>query len=223
METTDHITDSTHTNSNIHYKAGYWAAVVGSIGAIGYSLFQILQVVGVLTFPLADILIYAFSICIATPFIVAMLALHYSVPVEKTFWTHGALLFAVMYAIYVNLNYVVQLATVIPATLNGTEDSIHVLNQTPHSLFWDVDALGYMFMSLSTLFAVPVFAKTGLELWLRRFFLANGLIIPLFAIVYFYPTYSYALLLLGFPWVITAPGSILLLAAFFKRKLSGGK
>jgi len=123
-----------------------------------------------------------------------------------------------MYAVYVNLNYVVQLTTVIPRSLQSSLDEIRVLDQTPHSLFWDVDGLGYIFMGLSTLFAVPVFAKTGIEKWLRWFFLANGILIPVIACVYFYPTFSTTLLLLGSPWVITAPGSILLLAIFFKRK-----
>jgi hypothetical protein len=221
METISSTADKAQSSGNVHIKAGFWAALVSSIGAVGYSVFQILQIVGAVHFPVDAILIYAFSFCIATPFIVAMLALHYTVPAENKFWSHGALLFAVMYALYVNLNYVVQLATVIPAALNGSLNEIRLLDQTPHSLFWDVDALGYIFMSLSTLFAFPVFAKTGFEKWPRGFFLANGLIIPLFAIVYFYPTFSYTLLLLGFPWAIIAPGSIILLAVFFKRKLSG--
>ncbi len=93
------------------------------------------------------------------------------------------------------------------------------LDQTPHSLFWNFDALGYIFMGLTTLFAVPVFAKTGTELWVRRAFLANGLVTPLIAFVYFYPTFSERLLMIGFPWAVTAPGSMLLLALlFFKRK-----
>lgn len=199
-------------------KVGFWSALVSFLGALGYSIAQIMQVIGVLHYPLDAILIYGFSICIATPFVVAMLALHYLTPDGKKFWSHAAVLFAVMYAGYVNLNYIVQLATVIPASLQGRLDEIRVLDQTPHSLFWDIDALGYIFMSLATLFAVPVFTKEGLQKWLRWFFLANGLVIPLFAVVYFYPTFSTALLLLGLPWLVTAPGSILLLTIFFKRR-----
>ncbi len=67
----------------------------------------------------------------------------------------------------------------------GNAGSPKLLNQTPHSLFWDVDGLGYIFHSMATLFAFPVFEKHGLQSWLRWFFLANALIIPLFAIVYY--------------------------------------
>jgi hypothetical protein len=50
---------------------------------------------------------------------------------------------------------------------------------------------------------------------------ANALVTPLITIVYFYPVYSYKLLLLGFPWAITAPLFMLLLTIMFKK--NGGK
>jgi hypothetical protein len=117
-----------------------------------------------------------------------------------------------MYAIYVNLNYVVQLTAVLPYSTPNPG-----LDDTPHSLFWTVDALGYIAMGFATLFAIPVFEKQGLQKWIRRFFLANGLIIPIFAFVYFYPNFSTTLLLLGSPWIVTATGSTLLLTLFFRK------
>jgi hypothetical protein len=74
-------------------------------------------------------------------------------------------------------------------------------------------------MGLTTLSPVPVLAKTGTELRVRRAFLANGLVSPLIAFVYFYPMFSERWLMIGFPWAFTAPGSMLLLALlFFKSK-----
>lgn len=204
---------------NSTVKLGFYSALIAFIASVGYDVAQILQLVGYFKFPLDVILIFGFSLLIPIPFILAMLALHYSVSDNKKIWTHAALLFTVMYATYVTLNYVVQLATVIPMTLRGALDEVRILDQTPHSLFWDIDALGYIFMGLATLFAVPVFAKKGLELWVRRFFLANALITPVIALVYFYPTFSIILLLLGSPWMITASGSMLLLALYFKQKI----
>ena len=196
------------------YKVGFWTALVAFVAASGFSVAQILQIIGLVSYPWDEILIYGFSLFIATPFMLALLALHYVTPDEKRFWSHAAVLFAVMYATYVNLNYVVQLTAVIPYVAPNP-----VLIQTPHSLFWTVDALGYIALGLATLFAIPVFGKQGLQKWLRWFFLANGLIIPLFAVVYFYPNFSTTLLLLGLPWIVTAPGSMLLLALFFRRRL----
>jgi len=134
-----------------------------------------------------------------------------------------AVAFATIYTTYNTLNYVIQLATVIRAGCTwtvenpgGTQGPLSLLNQSPHSLVWDVDALGFIFLSLSTLFAFPVFEKRGLQLWVRRF-LANALIIPLSCIAYFYPGYSVGQLLFGLPWEITVPGSLLLLALYFRR------
>ncbi|MEP6794311.1 MAG: hypothetical protein ABJB16_08300 [Saprospiraceae bacterium] len=47
-----------------------------------------------------------------------------------------------------------------------------LLRQTPHSLFWNVDAIGNIFMELTMLFAAPVFKKQGFQRWVRISFLA---------------------------------------------------
>ncbi|MHB0935425.1 MAG: hypothetical protein ACYC6A_03455 [Armatimonadota bacterium] len=199
-------------------RFGFYSALLAFIASVGYDIVQILQVVGTLKYPVDAVLIYGFSLLIPVPFILAMLALHHGAADEKKIWTHAALLFIVIYAMYVTLNYVVQLAMVIPLNLRGELGELRILDQTPHSLFWNVDALGYIFMGLATLFAVPAFAKSGLEGWTRGFFLAHALVTPLIAFVYFYPTFSYRLLLLGAPWMITASGSLLLLALYFRSK-----
>ena len=49
-------------------------------------------------------------------------------------------------------------------------------------------------------------------------FIAHALVTPLIAIVYFCPNYSESLLLLGFPWGITAPLFMLLLALMLRRR-----
>jgi len=197
----------------ILYKVGFWSALVAFVAAAGFSVVQIMQVIGLVGSPWDEILIYGFSLCIATPFMLAMLALHYVTPEEKRFWSHAAVLFSAIYTLYVTLNYVVQLTAVIPYSAPDP-----VLVQTPHSLFWTVDALGYIALGLATLFAVPLFEKQGLQTWIRGFFLANFLITPLIAFVYFYPDFSTTLLLLGLPWIVTVLGSLFLLALFFWRK-----
>ncbi|HET7898764.1 MAG TPA: hypothetical protein VFL47_13865, partial [Flavisolibacter sp.] len=46
---------------------------------------------------------------------------------------------------------------------------------------------------------------------------AHAAVTPLIAVVYFYPTYSHDLLMLGFPWAITAPLFMLMLALWLKK------
>jgi heme/copper-type cytochrome/quinol oxidase subunit 4 len=197
---------------------GYWSGLAAVTATLSYDVVQILQVAGTLSFPFDEILIYGTSLCIVIPFILEMLAFHYLADKEKQFWTHASLLFVVLYAVFVTPNYVVQLATVIPAKLSGDYDSIQVLDQKPHSLFWNFDAIGYIAMGLAVLVALPALSRVGFERWVRFAFLAHAFITPMIATVYFYPIYSNKLPLLGLPWAITAPLSMLFLALLLRKR-----
>jgi len=202
------------------YKIGFWSGLIAFITTTAYVIVQLLQLARVFIFPVDEVLIYGTSLCIVIPFVFEILALHYVTADAKKFWSHAALIFAILYAVFVTANYVVQLATVIPMKLKGDAAEIRLLEQTPHSLFWDFDALGYIFMGLATLIAIPVFEKHGFQKWVRISFIANALATPLITIVYFYPEFSEKVLVLGFPWGITAPLAMLLLAIMFKKNYS---
>jgi uncharacterized protein (TIGR03382 family) len=73
-------------------------------------------------------------------------------------------------------------------------------------------------MGLAGLAAVPAVANVGFERWVRWSLIANALVTPLISIVYFYPTYSSNLLFLGFPWAVTAPLFMLMLAIMLRRR-----
>ncbi len=204
-------------------KVGFVAGLLAFGFTLAFVIVQLLQLLDILAFPWDEILIYGCSLGIVIPFLLEMLALYHTTNKANRFWCHAALIFTTIYAVFVTANYVVQLATVLPNKLKGDYDSIKILDQTPHSLFWDFDAIGYIFMGFATLAAVPVFAKTGFQKWVRLSLLANGLVTPLITFVYFYPTFSEQLLLLGFPWAITAPLAMLMLALHFKRNLKSGE
>lgn len=198
---------------------GFWSGLIAFTATVSFVIVQLLQVTGILPYPLDEILIYGTSLCIVVPFVLEMLALHYVTPEGKKIWSHAALIFSTVYSIFVTANYVVQLATVIPMKLQNAGNEIRILEQTPHSLFWDFDALGYIFMGFAMLFAMPALEKRGFQKWVRISFLANVLVTPLIAFVYFYPIFSERLLFLGFPWGITAPLAMLMLAVQFKKNL----
>jgi hypothetical protein len=199
-------------------RIGFLAGLAAFTATVAYDVVQILQVLGVVRFPLDEILIFGTSLSIVVPFVFEMLALHYSTPTGQQFWTHAALIFTTMYAVFGTANYVVQLTTVIPAKLRGAADAVRVLEQTPHSLLWDFDAIAYIAMGVTTLVIIPVLRKTGVERWVRIACMANVAATVLAGVVYFYPTYSNRLLLLGFPWGITAPLVMLLLAVALKSR-----
>jgi hypothetical protein len=199
-------------------KVGYWAGLAAFASVVAYDVVQTLQIVGVLRFPLDEILIYGTSLCIVVPFLLLMLSFHHLTPRDRQFWTHAALIFAVIYAVFVTANYVVQLVTVIPAKVAGVGATVALLDQTPHSLFWNFDAIGYIAMGLAALLAVPALSNVGFERWVRMSFIAHAIVTPLITVVYFYPTFSERLLFLGFPWAITAPLFMLLLAIALRKR-----
>jgi uncharacterized membrane protein len=199
-------------------RIGFRAGLAAFTATVAYDLVQILQVVGVVHFPIDEILIFGTSLCIVVPFVLETLALHYSTPVDKRFWTHAGLIFTTMYAVFGTANYVVQLTTVIPAKLRGAGDTVRVLEQTPHSLLWDFDAVAYIAMGLTTLVIIPALRNTGGERRVRFACMANVVATALAGIVYFHSTYSNRLLLLGFPWGITAPLFMLLLALALRNR-----
>ena len=201
------------------YKIGFYFGMTAFVATVSFDIVQMLQLFGVFRYPMDEILIYGSSLCITIPFLLEMLALYHITPDPKKIWSHAAVIFTALYVVFVTANYVVQLATVIPMTLKGSLDEIRILSQTPHSLFWDFDAIGYAFMGLAALFAVPVFEKHGFQKWVRNFFLLHALVTPLIVFVYFYPEFSNELLLIGIPWAITAPVSMFLLALMFRKKL----
>lgn len=197
-------------------KLGCYASIAAFIAIVTYGIVQSIQVFGYIQYPLADILIYASSLCIAVPFLLALLALDDTIEARRRLWSRGALIFAVMYVVYAALMYTVQLSVVIPRSGESTAGGvIGVLSVSPQSLFWDIDALAYIAMGIATAFAAFALPPTGSAPWPRRFLLANGVMTPVIAFIYFYPHFSTAVLLIGSPWLITASGSMLALAVYF--------
>ena len=105
-------------------QTGFWAGLFAFIATLAYVVIQVLQVAGLVHFPLDEQLIYGTSLCIVIPFLIEMLALHYVTPVEKKFYSHGALNFTVIYVVFVTANYVVQLVTVIPLKIKGAAAAV---------------------------------------------------------------------------------------------------
>jgi hypothetical protein len=186
-------------------RVGFWAGVTAATATLAYDVTQILQVAGVLRFPLDEILIFGISLCIVVPFVLEMLVLHYSRTGVEQFWTHAGLVFTTMYAVFAVANYVIQLTTVIPAKLRGATDAVRVLEQTPHSLLWNFDAMAYIAMGFTALLIIPALGRGARE---RRAKIACGLHVAatmLTGVVYFSATFSSRLLVFGLPWGVTAP------------------
>jgi hypothetical protein len=195
-------------------KLGFWSAIGAFVTAVGYGVVQIGQILGILEFPWDEITIFGFSMLIPVPFVLSMVALHCTAPYEKRVWTHAAIVLAVMYATLVTIVYPTQLAVVVPAKLAGVGTEVSMLAVSQGTFVWVIDGAGYVLMGLATLFAAGALTGDRSDRWLRRFLVANGLLDPIIVAIYFYPK----LLLVGSLWLVTAPGSMWLLAMYFRQK-----
>jgi hypothetical protein len=194
-------------------RLGYWSAVGTFVTAAGYGIVQIGQIVGALVFPWDELTIFGFSLLIPIPFVLSMIALHHTVREDRRVFTQAAVALAVMYATLVTIVYPSQLAVVVPAKLAGAAANVDGLQVSQGTFMWVVDGAGYVSMGLATLFAGLALGGDPSSRWLRRFLFANGLLDPVIIAIYAFPS----LLLVGSLWLVTLPGSMLLLAAYFRR------
>src|SRR5947209_17799556 len=108
-------------------STGRVAALTACVAVTGYCIVQVLQLLHWIHAPVDAILIYAFSLAIAPPFLLALLAFYYTVPRERRFWAQAALLFGLLYTAYALFVYSVQLGTVIPQSSRNSHTNISVL------------------------------------------------------------------------------------------------
>ena len=161
------------------------------------------------------LLILGPSILLAPSFLILMISVHHFAPDEKKIWSHIGVAFAVAYCIFVTIVYFVGLTIQLPHTIQGDLDKYELLKYIPKSFMTAIDALGYASMSLAMLFASPVFGKSGLQNWIRRLFIANGVLAPVILATQVYPLIAY----IGGFWIITFPSATCLLTIMFRKQL----
>ena len=71
--------------NNTIYKFGFRSGLFAFFSALAFVIVQLLQVVGALSFPLDEILIYVTSLGIVIPFVLEILALYYITSEDKKF------------------------------------------------------------------------------------------------------------------------------------------
>jgi hypothetical protein len=206
-------------------RVGYWSAVLASLFSIIYIIGQLAEWMNLLgsgggsenpSTALGLIVLLTPSLFLGSSFAVLMLCVNHYASEVKKIWSQAAVMFAIIYTVLISINYYVQLTLVVPHMMRGETESIHFLLFTPFDSFlYSVDILGYSFMSLSTLFAAFIFAKEGLDKTIRRFLIANGLLLPFIAL----QNYYHPLLWVASLWAITFPGSTISLALLFKRNI----
>jgi hypothetical protein len=208
------------------YTLGFWSALLASVFSLAYDVGQIAEWAGLMGSgggPENDstwyglVILLVPSLFLGISFVVMMACVHRQAPEAGKIWSLTGLTFAIMYGTLICMNYFVQLTLVAPALCRGAvgENVRPFLFNVFNSFTYSVDLLGYSFMSLSTLFAAFAFRGAGLEKTVRRFLIANGLIMPFIALQTFYHPLIWGASL----WAVTLPGATISLALLFKRKL----
>jgi hypothetical protein len=197
-----------------HLKTfGFWSGLSASVFSIIYSIFQIVVLAGLIPAPWDMFSMFLPSLLLAVSFVVLIACVYRYAPENRKIHALVALCFALIYAVLVSIVYFTECAVVIPAILSGQSAKMEVLIPGPNSFMISLDALGYAFMSLSTLYAYPVFSGGRLETWTRRALLANGLLAPVILLALFFPGFMY----IGALWMITLPAAVILMTVVFNR------
>jgi hypothetical protein len=204
--------------------AGFGSAVMATAFSLTYVVGQLAEWAGLLgsaggpasvSTPLGILVLLTPSFFLGSSFLVLIVSVHQIAPPERRVWSQAALAFATIYATLISVVYFAQLAWVGPRLARGETAGLEPYLFVPFDSFlYAVDILGYSFMSLATLMAARVFTGGGQEAVVRRFLMANGLLIPFIALqMYFHP-----LIWPASAWAVTFPGATWALAVLFWRR-----
>ncbi len=93
-------------------------------------------------------------------YMVLAVILFYMAEQEKKIYAHLGMLFSVVGAVLLFVDYYVQVAVVQPSLLLGETDGISLLTQyNPHGIFVVLEEIGYSLMILSFLWFIPLFSR----------------------------------------------------------------
>ena len=204
-------------------RLGFWSATLATVFSLTYVLGQLAEWLGWLgsqggpessSTPLGLAVLLTPSLFLGSAFVVLLACIHQTTPPAQRVWSLSALAFGIAYMVLISMNYYVQLTFVAPRLARGDTAGIESFLFVPfNSFLYAVDILGYSFMSVATLFAVPLFRDRGLDRAVRLFLLGNGLLLPFLV----FQMYYHPLIWVASLWAVTFPGATWALALRFRR------
>ena len=168
-------------------RLGFWAAVLTVGIAAVFAALAIptparsgpFCVTGCVAYPYIDVaqfipgdyLWLVPGILLAPTVVVLMACIHACADEARKTWSRIGLSFAVLYAVVILMDYVLQLAVVVPSLQAGETDGLSLFTQyDPHGIFIALEALGYAMLTAALLFAAPVFIGGRVERVIRGLF-----------------------------------------------------
>ena len=168
-------------------KVGYWAGLLTAVWSIWFAaafapwIASMPEWRGISALagwfePLPYVAWVIPCLLLALTFPVLMVSIHLRAPSDRRIWSLTALAFGGMYGAILSANYWL-LATVVREALEaGATDGLSwFVIGSPHTITGGLEGIGYGFMGLAALFGGLAFGDKGLEGWIRRLFVINGL------------------------------------------------
>lgn len=178
-------------NKNIKVqRLGFWSAVLTAIMLIWFSIaFGLYQPIlyapwpGMQTYadtfkvaPFVSWLIPCFLLTFC--FLIMMVCIYTLASDEKKIWGLLALIFAIAYAIILSTCYYIQMVVVEYNLVHHSTEGLSLLlfaSPYPHSIPGAMEGIGYVFMSLSLIFASKLFSGDRFSKWIKWTLLFSGL------------------------------------------------
>jgi hypothetical protein len=206
---------------------GIWSSAAALLFSVAYVVAQLAEWLGWLgsgggaensSTPLGLFLLLTPSLFLGPAFLLAMVSLHHVAPADRRVFSHAAVTFAIVYTTLISINYYVQLTWVAPRLASGRIAGMEPFLFVPFDSFlYAVDILGYSFMSVATLFAGLVFSGGAGERTVRRFMVANAMVLPFVALQMFWHWFIW----IAAAWALTFPGAMWSLLQAFRRLPAG--
>ncbi|MBN2349789.1 MAG: DUF4386 family protein [Bacteroidales bacterium] len=166
------------------------------------------------------------SVVMMLLYVTVITCIHYYSSEEKKIFSHTGLVFSIITATVLIIDYFVQVSVIQPSILKGETEGIALLTQyNPHGIFIALEDLGYMLMGISFLFIGLVFIKSkGLGKTIGIIFitgsvLAIGSFIVISLVYGIHREYIYECIVIVVDWLVLIVNGILLSILFRRANL----
>lgn len=223
--------------SPLTLRVGFWAAVLATVGAIGFAIGIVFNIV-VVPGPawtgdihayargystLAMAMTVAPSLVIVPAYVALVGSLYAVAPIGKRPIVLVALAFAAVYAAVVGTNYFLQLIVVRQNLASGNTDGMALLIMpNTHSVFWTLEFLGYFWQGVAAGFLALALGRDRVQLWIRWLFGAVFIAgaIGIVASILGVQSFADPLMIAGTaPWLVAFPAATVLCAVYLRRLL----
>ena len=172
-----------------------------------------------------DFLWMPLAIVLVLAYVTLMVSIHSYASRQKKIFSQVGLSFALIAAAVLVADYFIQFSVIPMSLTNGETEGLAMLIQyNPHGVFLALEELGYLVMSLSFLFMVPVFAnKNRLESAVRWIFVI-AFILVIVSLVVISINYGldrqdrFEVAVLSIDWLVLIINGVLL-SIVFRRQL----